>query len=138
MYGTIKLSKTILYRTVLNMMSGFNTNKEYTIKELTSRFRLPIRVYKDIWEEGTYFEIQCIEDVDTSHYGKRVPEKVHERTIQCNKPAYNDKTLYVIMDDIYTTGTQFHVCVHKLENSGIRLKSIVGLMIGRTVSDYGY
>ncbi len=79
--------------------------------------------------------LQRIKDVPKAHLQKsdeRATVDVHVESMKCGRDILPDDCLYVLMDDIVTSGTQLRACKQVLMGCGISYENIVAVTVGET------
>ena len=98
------------------LKSDFNLNKD-------------IVNYKDLLKRK--------KDVPTAHLGEgRASFDEHIDSIECIQDNLSNKdTVYIILDDITTTGNSMRACNQILSNNGVKEENIINIALGATVRD---
>ena len=74
------------------------------------------------------------ESVPASHEGRRIGAEEQSETISCCAKKLDDDLLYVLLDDVTTTGTIMGVSEEKLITSGVSEDHIIKLALAKTVT----
>ena len=123
-------SKT--YKTNNSIKKSIDIIEEwYTQGELESDFEFNRKIinYKDL--------LKHIKDVPTAHLGEgRATSGEQIDSIKCMQDNLSDEnTMYIILDDITTTGNSMRGCNEILLEKGINKENILNIAIGATVRD---
>ena len=72
-------------------------------------------------------------DVKSSHLGNHLTKKEQIDSISCSKQLSNENSVYLLLDDITTTGTIMSACEEILINNGAKSDEIYKLVVGKTL-----
>lgn len=72
-------------------------------------------------------------DVKASHLENRLTKQEQIDSITCSKQLSNENSVYLLLDDITTTGTIMSACEEILINNGAKSEEIYKLVVGKTL-----
>ena len=128
----ISVPPSKIYKNKSSVKKSINLiEKWYVMDRLNSEFNCKNEIinYKDL--------LKRIKEVPTAHLGEgRASCEQHIDSIECmEKNLSKDNIVYVVLDDITTTGNSMRACNEILLKYGVNDENIYNIAIGATVRD---
>ena len=128
----IAVPSSKVYKTKSSIKKSINLiEKWYEHNRLYSEFNCKNEIvnYKDL--------LKRVKDVPTAHLGEgRASCEEHINSIECmEENLSNENIVYLVLDDITTTGNSMRACNEILLKNGVDYKNIYNIALGATVRD---